>query len=80
MLKTGVLEMCEKTDFWRTLETEKGGNARSGKLKTEFFGMKTRNLIPPFLGVLLRCTFTRFLMPYMASKKDATHRIELSQL
>ena len=39
MLKTIVLEMCDKTDFWRTSKIEKGGKAQGGQLKTENYGM-----------------------------------------
>ena len=39
MLKTDVLKMCDKVDFWRTLKTEKGGKAQGGQLKTENYGM-----------------------------------------
>ena len=34
-------QICEKPHFWRTLETEKGGNTRAGKLEAEFLGMYT---------------------------------------
>ena len=40
MLKTDVLEMCDKL-IRRTLDTEKGGEAQSEKLKTDNYGMHT---------------------------------------
>ena len=39
MLKTDVLKMFDKADFWRNSKTEKGGDAQVGQLKTENYGM-----------------------------------------
>ena len=36
---TDILEMCDKPNFWRTLEADRGGFCQCEKLMTELFGI-----------------------------------------